>query len=216
MSDFPVILAHGLWVPGVVMQPLAARLERAGFRCRTFSYPGATRPLAAHAERLARLARETGPAHFVGHSLGGLVVMEALITHPEVAVGRVVLLGTPVRGCYAGRRLARYRVGRWFLGQSEDLWRERHPSGREGRAARWTRREALGVVAGSLPFGLGRIFGPLPGVNDGVVNLEESAVEGMAERVVLPVGHSQMLLSARVAEQVGAFLSHGKFNSHSS
>ena len=211
-----VILTHGLWVPGVVMQPLAARLERAGFHCRTFSYMGASRPLAVHAERLARMARETGPAHFVGHSLGGLVVMEALITHPEVAVGRVVLLGTPVRGCYAGRRLARYRVGRWFLGQSEDLWRERHPSGREGGAARWTRREALGVVAGSLPFGLGRIFGPLPGVNDGVVNLEESAVEGMAERVVLPVGHSQMLLSARVAEQVGAFLSHGKFNSHSS
>ena len=202
-----VILTHGLWVPGVVMQPLAARLERAGFHCHTFSYMGASRPLAVHAERLARMARETGPAHFVGHSLGGLVVMETLGAHPELAVGRVVLLGTPMRGCYAGRRLARYPAGRWFLGQSEDLWRE-------GRAAHWRRSEALGVVAGSLPFGLGRIFGPLPGVNDGVVRLEESAVEGMAERLVLPVGHSQMLISARVAEQVAAFLSHGKFNAH--
>ena len=52
-----VILAHGLWVPGVVMHPLAARLERAGFRCHTFSYMGAARPLEAHAERLARRAR---------------------------------------------------------------------------------------------------------------------------------------------------------------
>ena len=206
-----IILTHGLWVPGVVMQPLAARLERAGFRCRTFSYMGATRPLAVHVERLARMAHEAGPAHFIGHSLGGLVVLEALNSHPELEVGRVVLLGTPARGCHAGRRIARYRLGRWLLGQSEELWRERHPAGREGRAARWTRPEALGVLAGSLPFGLGRVLGALPGVNDGVVSLEETSVEGMAERAVLPVGHSQMLISARVAEHAAQFLLHGHF-----
>lgn len=199
-----MILVHGLWVPGVVMQPLAARLERAGYRCHTFSYMGAGRPLEVHAERLARCARDIGRAHFIGHSLGGLVVMEALNAHADVQVGRVVLLGTAALGCYAGRRLARHGPGRWFLGQSQELWRE-------GRAAHWTRREALGVLAGSLPLGLGRLFGPLPGVNDGVVRLEETAIEGMADRVVLPVGHSAMLISARVAAQVCAFLSDGKF-----
>jgi len=203
-----VILAHGLWVPGVVMRPLAARLERAGLRCHTFSYMGAGRPLEAHAARLARFAREvcerSGPAHFVGHSLGGLVILEALQRHPETAAGRVVLLGTPVSGCYAGRRLAKYPGGRWFLGQSESLWRERG-------AVRWSRPEALGVIAGTLPLGLGRLFGPLPGVNDGVVALAETAVEGMAERVTLPVGHSAMLVSARVAEHVVAFLDKGSF-----
>jgi len=202
-----VILIHGLWVPGVVMQPLAARLERAGFRCHTFSYMGASRPLAAHAERLARMARELGPAHFVGHSLGGLVALEALNAHADLETRRVVLLGTPVRGCQAGRRLARHGAGRWFLGRSEELWRE-------GRTARWARREALGVLAGSLPLGLGRLFGALPGVNDGVVRLDETAVEGMAERIVLPVGHSQMLISAKVGAQVAAFLGHGKFDAH--
>jgi pimeloyl-ACP methyl ester carboxylesterase len=202
MND--VILIHGLWVPGIVMQPLASRLARLGFRCHNFSYFGAVRPLAAHAERLARLAGEIGPAHFVGHSLGGLVVLEALQQHAQIAAGRVVLLGTPARGCYAGRRMARYAAGRWFLGESEALWRE-------GRGARWRRSEALGIVAGSVPLGLGQLFGPLPGQNDGVVSLEETAVEGMAERVVLPVGHSQMLISARVAAQVAAFLSEGRF-----
>ena len=204
-----VILAHGLWVPGVVMRPLAARLARAGFRCHNFSYRGTGRPLEAHAARLARFARDvqdaSGPAHFVGHSLGGLVILEALLRHPETAAGRVVLLGTPVNGCYAGRRLATYPGGRWFLGESEHLWRER-------RAARWSRAEALGVIAGTLPLGLGRLFGPLPGVNDGVVALEETALEGMAERVTLPVGHSAMLVSARVAEQVAAFLAGGRFS----
>lgn len=204
-----VVLAHGLWVPGVVMRPLAARLARAGFRCHTFSYMGAGRPLEAHAVRLARFARDvankSGPVHFVGHSLGGLVILEALQRHPETAAGRVVLLGTPVNGCYAGRRLAKYPGGRWFLGESEDLWRE-------GRAARWSRPEALGVIAGTLPLGLGRLFGPLPGVSDGVVALEETTVEGMTERVTLPVGHSAMLVSAKTAAQVAAFLRQGKFN----
>jgi pimeloyl-ACP methyl ester carboxylesterase len=199
-----VILTHGLWVPGAVMLPLAARLKRAGYRCRTYSYMGAWDALEAHAEGLARFAREVGPAHFVAHSMGGLVVLEALNRLPELAAGRVVLLGTPANGCFAGRRIARHAAGRWFLGKSEGLWRE-------GRCAQWRRPEPLGIVAGSLPLGLGRLFGALPGVNDGVVSLEETAVEGMAGRTVLRVGHSAMLLSVTVAEQVAAFLAHGKF-----
>jgi len=203
-----VILAHGLWVPGVVMQPLAARLARAGYRCHIFSYMGAGKPLEAHAERLARFARallaSQGPAHFVGHSLGGLVILEALQREPGMQAGSVVLLGTPARGCFAGRRLARYPGGRWLLGESEDLWRE-------GRAARWARPEPLGVIAGSMPLGLGRLFGPLPGANDGVVSVQETAVAGMTERATLPVGHSAMLVSARVAANVAAFLEHGTF-----
>jgi pimeloyl-ACP methyl ester carboxylesterase len=199
-----VILTHGLWVPGAVMLPLAARLKRAGYRCRTFSYMGAGDSLEAHAEGLARFAREVGPAHFVAHSMGGLVVLETLNRLPQLEAGRVVLLGTPANGCFAGRRIARHAAGRWFLGKSEGLWRE-------GRSAQWRRPEALGVLAGSLPLGLGRLFGALPGVNDGVVSLEETAVEGMAGRTVLPVGHSQMLFSSRVAEQIAVFLANGKF-----
>ena len=202
--DFPVILAHGLWVPGMVMRPLAARLERAGFRCHIFHYMGALRPMEAHVERLAGMARSIGPAHFVGHSLGGMLVMELLARHPGIAAGRVVLLGTPARGSYAGRRVAHFRLGRWVFGKSAAMWRDKP-------AARWTRPEALGVVAGSLPLGLGRVFGRLPGVNDGAVCLEETEVEGMAARVVLPVGHSGMLVSSRVAAQVAAFLAEGRF-----
>jgi pimeloyl-ACP methyl ester carboxylesterase len=203
MND--VVLVHGLWVPGVVMSPLGARLAQAGFRCHRFGYFGRARPLHAHAERLARFARDIGPAHYVGHSMGGRVILEALGQDPSVQAGRVLLLGTPARGCMAGRRLARHAAGRWFLGESEDLWRD------SDRHARWTRPEPLGVVAGTLPLGLGRVLGRLPGVNDGVVRLEETEVEGMAARVVMRVGHSAMLVSSRVAAQAVAFLQSGVF-----
>ena len=193
-----------MWVPALTMAPLAARLHDAGFRCHLFAYPGRERPLEAHAERLARFAQDVGQAHFVGHSLGGLVVLEALERHREARTGNVMLMGAPVRGNFAGRRLAQHGWGRWFLGASEPLWRE-------GRSARWTRPEPLGVLAGTLPIGLGRLFGTLPGANDCVVRLEETEVDGMRERVVLPVGHSAMLVSARVAAQAVSFLNDARF-----
>lgn len=198
------ILVHGLWVPAAVMAPLAARLSAQGFHCHLFSYHGRGRPLAAHAERLARYARGIGPAHFIGHSLGGLVILEALQGRGDVRAGCVVLLGTPVRGNFAGRRLGEHSWGRWFLGATQPLWAD-------GRAARWTRPEPLGVLAGTLPVGLGRLFGALPGPNDGVVRVAETEIEGMRDRVVLRVGHSAMLLSARVAAQVAAFLRDARF-----
>jgi len=204
VPEFPVILAPGLWAPGLVMKPLAARLESAGLRCHTFGYRGRARPVEAHAERLARFARALGPAHFVGHSLGGLVVLQALAGEPALEAGHVVLLGTPANGCLAGRRLARHPLGRWFLGESGALWNE-------GRSCRWERREPLGVLAGTVALGLGRLFGTLPGPNDGVVRVEETTVDGMRERVALPLGHSQMLFSARVAALVASFLKDGRF-----
>jgi pimeloyl-ACP methyl ester carboxylesterase len=169
---------------------------------------GRARPVEAHAERLARFARALGPAHFVGHSLGGLVVLQALAAEPGLAAGHVVLLGTPANGCLAGRRLARHRLGRWFLGETGPSWEERRG---ESRARRWERREPLGVLAGTVALGLGRLFGALPGPNDGVVRVEETTVAGMRERVALPLGHSQMLFSARVAALVESFLREGRF-----
>lgn len=199
-----VILLHGLWAPALLMSPLAGRLAAAGLRCRLFRYAGRSDSLEANAARLQRFASEIGPAHYVGHSLGGLVILQALNTMPELRVGRVVLLGTPSRGSFAGRRLGGHRIGRWLLGRSAAQWSEH-------AAARWDRAEPLGVIGGTLPIGLGRVVSRLPGPNDGVVSVEETSVPGMRERVLLPVSHSAMIVSARVASATVSFLRRGSF-----
>ena len=196
----PVVLAPGLWMPAVAMALLAARLARRGYETQVFAY-WARSSYEANLEALARFAR--AKTLFVGHSLGGVLVLDMLNRHPEVQAEAVVLLGAPVRGCLAGRRLGRARVGRWMMGACGSLWEE--------RGARWSRRAPLGVVAGTLPMGLGRTLGGLPGLNDGVVCVEETTVEGMTGRQLVRQGHSMLIVSEAVGGLVGRFLSAGAF-----
>jgi pimeloyl-ACP methyl ester carboxylesterase len=200
-----VVLVPGLWMPGAAMALFSGLLARRGYASRTFSHRG-RRPFDGNVERLARFAREAldgRPAHYVGHSFGGLLVLEMLSRHADIPAASVVLLGSPVRGCFAGRRFGRARVGRWMMGASRPLWDE--------RPAAWKRAEPLGVVAGTVPLGLGRAFGRLPGESDGVVRVAETAVDGMAARALVPMGHSALIVSPGVAEMVARFFSEGRF-----
>jgi pimeloyl-ACP methyl ester carboxylesterase len=200
-----VVLAPGLWMPGAAMTLLASRLARCGYSTRVFAYRGRS-PLEANIERLRRFVREaldSRPAHYVGHSLGGLVVLEMLARHAELAAASAVLIGSPVRGCFAGRRFGLAPLGRWMMGASRPLWEE--------RPATWTRSEPLGVIAGTLGIGLARTLGRLPGPNDGVVRVAETAVDGMRARALVPLGHSALLVSHRVALLVERFISEGRF-----
>ena len=196
-----LVLAPGLWMPGAAMGVLAARLARHGWRVRIFGYRGRA-PYEANLEALARFA--DGDAFFVGHSLGGVLILDMLNRHPEVQARGAVLLGAPVRGCLAGRRFGGAGLGRWMMGPCRELWDE--------RPARWSRSAPLGVVAGTTPFGLGRmVSGRLPGLNDGVVRVDETEVEGMTARALVAQGHSMLIVSGRVSELVHRFCSSGKF-----
>ena len=200
-----VVLAPGLWNPGAAMAFLAARLAASGFKPHVFAYRGRS-PFEGNVASLANFLHERfdgHPVHVVGHSLGGVLVFETLSRHPEISVGSVVLLGAPVRGCLTGRRFGDARLGRWMLGACRDLWHE--------RGATWQRSEPLGVIAGTIPMGLGRALGRLPGPNDGVVCVEETTIEGMSGRALMPQGHSMLILSGRVAKAVARFLESGGF-----
>lgn len=200
-----VVLTPGLWVPSAAMALLAARLGRAGYATHVFAYRGRS-PFEANVERFARFARDTlggRLAHFVGHSLGGVLVLDMLNLHPDVALASAVLLGAPVRGCVAGRRLGGARVGRWMMGACGPLWEE--------RPARWERAAPLGVIAGTLPLGLGRALGRMPCINDGVVCVDETTVEGMTAQALVPCGHSMLVVSGAVGALVQRFLASGRF-----
>lgn len=203
-----VILVHGLWLHGVTMAFIKRAIERCGYPVKAYSYPSVRLTLKQNARRLAQFcaAHPQARIHFVAHSMGGLVALKAAEALPPGRCGRIVLMGTPYRDCYAGRRLLNMPLGRSILGRCM----------RESIAGYGPPVSAsceIGVIAGTGRIGLGRFFAPeLPRPNDGVVSVEETRVPGMRDHVVLPASHTVMLVSAEVASQVCTFLAHGKFD----
>jgi hypothetical protein len=201
-----VILVHGLWVHGIVMMLMRRRVARCGYRTFTYSYPTMRLTLTENAARLAAYCRGLAASrlHFVGHSLGGLLVLRMLECAPDIEPGCIVLAGTPFADTFAGRRLARLPGGKLALGKSLAEWLHGEKRLRPGCE--------VGVIAGDLGIGLGRIVAPdMQGPNDGVVRVEETRVPGMRDHVVLNVNHTGMLLSKEVTRRICEFLRHGAF-----
>jgi hypothetical protein len=69
----------------------------------------------------------------------------------------------------------------------------------------------VGVIAGSLPVGIGRVFAELPVPNDGTVCVDETELPGAASRIVHDVSHTGMLFSSAVANSAVKFLVTGGF-----
>ena len=202
------VLVHGLWTHGLLMEPQRRFLARAGFDAVTYSYPSVRLTLTENADRLAQFARTlAAPAvHWVGHSLGGLVILRMLERHAALTGGRIVMLGTPYAEAYSGRVLARNPVGSRMLGLSVTEWLA------SAKPERFLGRE-IGVIAGTRSVGLGRIFAPgLPRPNDGAVALAETRCTAATDSIAMPVSHSGMLLSRAVARQIAAFLRSGRFD----
>src|SRR3569832_2276524 len=95
-----VILLHGLWMRAFTLIALRRRLERAGYSVEVFDYASVFGDAEASLELLSSRARSAQNAkiHFVGHSLGGLIALQALQREPELARGRIVCIGSPLRG----------------------------------------------------------------------------------------------------------------------
>jgi len=202
-----VVLVHGIWMTGLEMQPLARRLRACGYRTRVFSYRSLWRPLDWNARRLVRLVRKSGPGpvHLVGHSLGGLVILQALQDCPDLVAGRVVLLGSPANGSLIAQRLYRRRWSRWLVGRSAE-------GGLLGDGPRWQGHTAPGVIAGTRPLGVGQLLGGFSEQNDGTVALSETVIDAAHPAMLVRTTHTGLLFSAPVAQAVCRFLATGRFD----
>lgn len=202
------VLVHGLWMHGMAMELQRRYLARMGFEVVCYSYPTMRYTLTENIQRLARFARSLAVPgiNWVGHSLGGVVILRLLERETSLPPGRVVLLGVPCGGSHAGRVLAGNSIGARALGHTVREWLATPSSGC------FAERE-IGSLAGSSGMGLGRVVARgLPMPHDGTITVAETELAAACDRIVLPVSHSSMLLSPSVAHQTGAFLRDGRFD----
>jgi hypothetical protein len=215
-----VVYVHGLWLNGWESVVLRRRLARElGCETSVFSYRSVSADAAANARGLGQFLEgiSADTVHLVAHSLGGLMVLElfesvlslqgAFASGETLPPGRIVFLGSPVQGSRAAQHFARFALGRSLLGLTA------HEVLVAPRARRWNGARDLGVIAGSLPLGFGRLAGPLDGPNDGTVLVEETQLPGATEHLTVRASHSALVYSAQVARQAALFLRQGSFES---
>ncbi|AIF47043.1 esterase/lipase family protein [Dyella japonica] len=207
MTDH-VILLHGLWMRGFALLMLHRRMMEAGFRVHRFDYMSvaASQPriLGSLQSRVQELGQDGHVVHLVGHSLGGLLALRAC-AEGSLPPGRVVCLGSPLKGSAAARRFAGMgRGGEVLLGHNRELL--------EYGFDRWSGEREVGVIAGRVPLGLGAMIGQFAGDNDGCVTVDETCLPGIADHCAIETNHTGLLFSQEAARQVTLFLQQGRFN----
>lgn len=202
-----VVFVHGIWMTGLEMAVLRRRVAAAGYPVHAFRYRSLT---ACPAESAARLDAflmtvDAEVVHLVAHSLGGLLLCHLFHDFPAQRPGRVLMLGTPLRGSELARRLYRRPWSRWLLGRAAE-------QGLLGDGPGWPRSRPLGMIAGNRGlFGMGMLVaGRLPRPNDATVALAETDTAAVTEHLQVPYSHFGMLFARPVADAVVRYLRTGR------
>lgn len=210
-----VVLLHGLARSSLSMELMASGLEQAGYRVANIDYPSRDHEI----ETLAPMAVEAGirrcdedraseRIHFVGHSLGGILVRYYFADRPFERMGRLVMLGPPNQGSSAVDTLGDVPGFEWLNG----------PAGYQlGKG-----EDSVPLKLGPPSFEVGVIAGTrsidpvtsavLEDPDDGRVSVSDTRLEGMRDFRVIPATHAFMMQKGDVIRMTQNFLEHGSFD----
>ena len=191
MNDIDtVVCLHGIWGRGGSLYLIKRHLEREyGMQVLLFSYPSVTGSLDDNAALLSNFLHEQGlqAAHILGHSLGGVVALRMLKNEPDSIPGRVICLGSPLTGSRAAEMIQRIDWAEPILGNSLPQGVIDEPA--TSWASEVCRRREVGIIAGSVPIGIGQVTGRFGTPNDGTVAVVETELEGARDHIILEVNN---------------------------
>lgn len=208
-SDHYVVCVHGFMGGGWCMHFLEKNLKKDGWEVVNWSYSSREDYIENHAkkllEKVEQLAKQKPgkPIHFVAHSMGGLVVLAAMNANTcpkEAKQGRVVLIGSPIRGSRCARALKNYS---WIRSFAKDF------------AGKQLMEKETFEHLGKFPPSLDKIlvitgtFGWsffLDGPCDGTVLVEETQLDVPHEQVQVARGHVSLIFSKKVVNLTRDFL----------
>jgi len=207
-----VVLLHGLGRTHLSMTVPRLLLRRAGFRPIAIRYPSRREPIDALARRVGaeldrRIVERETTVHFLTHSLGG-IVLRSLLSQRRMPfpLGSVVMLAPPNQGSRLAERLGDHALFRLATGPAGQQLR----GGPQSLPARLGPADcAVGVIAGNRAASPWAFL--VERESDGTVEVDEAALEGMADFLVVPHGHTFVMNDPAVIDQAIHFFRHRRF-----
>jgi len=210
-----VVLLHGMARHPDSMDKIEIAFQEKGYATHNEGYPSReyTVEMAVdsvlYPQILAMDLQEGQKLHFVTHSLGGIITRYLLKKHPELPVGRVVMLAPPNKGSElvdTFRKvpvLAKSLNGPAFfqLGTGEDSFvNQLGPVDFE-----------CGVITGNKTWNA--LYSTIiPGNDDGKVSVDNAKVDGMKDFLTLPANHTFIMRNEEVIRQTTHFIENGVFD----
>jgi pimeloyl-ACP methyl ester carboxylesterase len=206
-----VIVLHGLGRSSFSMWWLARALKQSGYRVHNINYPSTRHNIQYLSDHyIGPIVKQLANAqhiHFVTHSLGGILVRQYLQNHALPKGSRIIMLAPPNRGSEIADKLMNWKTFQWLDGPAgqqlgtgmDSVPRQLRPVNHE-----------IGVIAGDNDRTLPTAHW-IPGSNDGLVSVESTRLNEMADFILVHCGHTMIMNNREVIQQVLHFLQHGQF-----
>ena len=213
VSNEAVILIHGFARSRSDMRKLGRALRYQGYQVHTINYSSIRRNIKNIQSdafqqidnKLSQISADK--IHFVGHSLGGLLIRSYLGKKTIPKLGAVVMIGSPSKGTH----FVDYYKDSWWFKFFGSVTRIFSAEGSQFLNSLKPPNYPLGVIAGNFNVRFQEHI--LPGLDDGLVPVESTKIKGMKDFVLIQnTTHRGMLFQRKVVEQVIYFLMNEKFN----
>lgn len=210
VGDYVIIL-HGIARSSSHMDELADYLTKQNYDVINLNYPSTDFTLEELVEitqaNIRKLTPKKKKIHFVGYSMGGLLVRAIIHKYRPENLGRVVQIATPNKGSEVADFLEEYWLYQEIYG----------PAGQQ-----LTTKENLDSLLGKVDYELGIIAGNstidpissyiIPGEDDGKVSIKSTMLKGMKDHMIIDATHTFFPYNDKALYQTRYFLKNGYFD----
>lgn len=207
-----VVVLHGIARNSDSMETLVEFLVEQSYEVLNIDYPSTDHAMRVLVDIVQHKinASQQDPAqkiHFVGYSMGSLIVRGILLKYRPHNLGRVVMIGPPNNGSEVADFFKNFFLYKQIYG----------PAGQELGTDQGDYSELFGTVDYELGIIAGdRSIDPIsstiiPGADDGKVSVARTRLTGMKDHIVIHTTHTFMMNNKTVLQQMINFLQTGLF-----
>ncbi len=191
-----LVVIHGFLSHPLFLNFMNRNFKKEGYNVINYKYSSRSDTIEEHAKDLIILLNKIAsenpnkPIFFLTHSLGGLVLRQALTLGEcpdEAKIGKITMLAPPNNGVSIARKLGNFKIGRKILGDFSG--KELMENINFLHLGEMPSEAKVLVIAGNVSFN------PFLLKSDGIIQIEETYLKTPHEHVIIKATHKSIMFS---------------------